>query len=146
MLSALLVSAALLAQVPTPPDSFTLADSYHGDVALTRINAKQWSGVKVVALPSSPSCGPATFPLRYWVVADGSSMWELTTQYRTANPNTNCPAAAGTIDRFFTARIDPAVRNPATGRPGTTFAVNGTVPGTQCWPPYRNVTLSLAIP
>lgn len=145
MLSALLVSA-LLAQVPNPPATFTLNDSYYGDVTLTKINAKQWSGTKVVSLPANPSCGPATFPLRYWLVADGSPTWEVTTQYRTANPVTNCPADAGTIDRFFTARINPALRNPATGRPGTTFAVNGTTPGTQCWPAFRGVTLSLVLP
>jgi hypothetical protein len=142
---ALLMSAALLAQVPTPPNSFTLNDSYYGDVTLTKTNPRTWAGVNVVTLPANPCCaGPVTFALHYTLFFDTASEWSLTMQYRTADFATHCPVASSPTDptnAAYVSRVDLA-----SGVRKVTFGVNGTAPGTQCWPAYRNVTLSLAIP
>jgi hypothetical protein len=33
-----------------------------------------------------------------------------------------------------------------TGTSSVTFTVNGTIPGTQCYPAFRNVTLTITLP
>ena len=151
MFTAMLVSAAMLGQVPAPPDSFPLRDSYYGDVTLTRVasGARIWTGVNIVTLPANPCCaGPKTFALHYTLHGDTSTRWNLVTQYRVSNYTTRCPipsAAADPANQAFSREVDMTSRL-ASGYPGTSIVVNGSLPGTQCWPAYRYVTLTLVLP
>lgn len=146
----LLLAPALAGQLAMPPAGFTLNDSQYGNVTMTYDNVNAWRGVSSVSLPSNPCCGGGVnFALNYTLTKDATrSDWWLVTSYVAANSTTHCPVASNPGDPTncsYWTRIEMAPPPPAAS-PSVTFAVNGTVPGTQAWPAYGSTTLKLNLP
>jgi hypothetical protein len=133
---------------PCFPSVITLADSYYGDCPLSYDQARlAWFGCKLVSLPANLSCtAVASFALHYTLSGNNTSTsWALVLQYKTANFTTRCPVASTCADATNQA-LNLVITVHCSGTSSVSFTVNGTVPGTQCYPAFRNVTLSFTLP
>ena len=141
---------------PSLPCVIDLTDSYYTTtlggptVPLTYVPASlHWTGCAFWTLPNNASCaGPINFALNYTLNGDdGSTAWNLVMSYKISNFTTRCPIASvcgDATNQNFTRTLSLAT---CTGIKATTsFAINGSLPGSQCWPSFRNVTLSVALP
>lgn len=130
------------------PPTITLVDSFYGncDIVYDPL-ALAWTGCNIVTLPNNLSCaGPVTFALHYTLTGDNTtSAWRLTTQYKVTNFTTHCPVASICSDATNQS-LNLTITLNCSGTSSVSFTVNGTIPATQAWPVFRNVTLSFTLP